>query len=665
MTEFTNLVPSSDQQSVSRTTIISFTILDGAQPAQISTLSVTISGTAAISSGLFVNGYSGNIAVGTGKYVVGIYPKSPNFFPRASKIDMYLEVKDSLNNTVSESYSFYTSGYIATPPAESTETATLTRTCDLSVPFFPPTDLGLRLAKDNGIGTEVQLEWVSGYPNDENNVVFYNIYVSTNRDLVFDGYPDFIVTDIGATVGGLSPGDTHFFGIRAAEFDPLVFTTSGMAMAGEDMFFYPVGALIDGYIEPTSMIITSNTTDGFPTSGILIVDTELIRYSSKSYSPVGFVVYPEGRGYVGTVATGHYDSTKITLYPGREEANTIIALATPTFQKPNYSLTYVLGDGYGADGYRDGYDGYAFYDGYLRFKQESIDSLTSDGTNNNESGAFSRFDYCGSWRAKSPQSFMQGQCGPSYFGGAQVRIDDDGYRHLVKVPNTTTHMLQREEMLLESTGEPFVLLRRMWTGMRCSCFMLRREHADARCPMCYGSGFVQGYIQFFNPRRSDRRILIRIDPATDDLNIVDRGGFEPMYEPDGWTMPFPQIKDRDVLIRFNENNTEAWRYEVLNVTRNKVLFTQMGAQKIKIKRMPKTDIIYQLPAVRDTSPYPATLATSVNSTAGILAHSHQIIVPEGANILTLKAATLESERHNHIIYNGKVQSVLNHTHILI
>lgn len=663
MANYINFTPSVNQQGVARTTVVSFTVLEGATGAQINTLGVTIDGYQAILNGVFVGGYNGNIYPSAGKYVVGVYPKKPDFLRSAAKIDVHMELLDAYNSLDSYDYSFYTAGYNAPPPEPIPSEPT--RACLRGFPFYPPTDLGLTAALDEGTGTEVALEWKQAHPFDEDNVVFYNIYYDTRRENVFDGYPDFLVTDVGATVGGLAPGDTHFFGLRAAEFDPLIFTTSGMSMAGPDMFFYPSDSMIDGYVGPTSMIVTANDTDGFPSSGILIVDTELIRYSSLSHSPVGFVVHPSGRGYAGTTAAGHHNNTRITMYPGREETNTIIAQATPSFQKPNYALTYVLGDGYGPDGYRDGYDGYAYHDGYLMYKQEPVNSLTTDGKNNDASGDFPRFDYCGTWRAMSPQSFMQGQCRQSYFGGAQVRIDEDGYRHLVKVPNTKVHMLQREELLLESTGEPFVLLRRMWTGIRCTCFMMRREHPDARCPVCFSTGFVQGYVQFFNPRRSDRRILVRIDPATDDLNIVDRGGLEPMYEPDGWTLPFPQVKDRDILIRFNPDNTEAWRYEVLHVTRNRVLFTQTGAQKMKIKRMPKTDIIYQYPVVRDTSPTPGSIITSVSSAPGLVPHTHEIIVPDGANMLTLKGATLESEGHNHIIYNGKVQSVLNHTHILV
>ena len=124
------------------------------------------------------------------------------------------------------------------------------------------------------------------------------------------------------------------------------------------------------------------------------------------------------------------------------------------------------------------------------------------------------------------------------------------------------------------------------------------------------------------------------------------------------------MKDRDVLVRFNEDNTEEFRYEVLDVTRQRVMFTQTGAQKFRMKRFPKTDIMYQFPVVRDTSPLPGTLTTTMSAASGIVPHAHEIIVPQGITVATLKAATLESEGHNHVIYNGVVQAVLGHTHTI-
>lgn len=651
MAEFTQIIPSPDQENVSRTTIINFTILG---VSQISTLSVSISGTFAIQNGAFVNGYSGNIAVGTGKYVVGIYPKAP-FLSRASKIDIHLEV-----DTDTEDYSFYTAGYASSTPEEVVN-PTAQRACDLNKPFFPPTDLGLRLAKDLGIGTEVKLEWEDAYPYNENNVVFYNIYVSTDRDLVFDGTPEFLAADNQATIYGLRPGDQYFFGVRVAEFNPNHIALSGRPQYGVDLYRF-VSTTCE-YFDDEALLIPADT-DGFPTFGILLIDDELVYYTSKQYSPSGFVVASNGRGFGNTFAEEHQSGSIITLYHGKEDGNTNIVQAVPSFQKPELALTYVLGDGYGNDGYRDGYDGYAFSDGYLRMRQQPFDNITTPGDNNDASGDFPPFDYCGTYRALSPASFMQGQCRGSYFGGAQVRIDNDGNRHLVKEPNIRTHMLQREELLLETTGEPFALLRRMWTGIRCPCVMMRREQADARCPLCYGVGFISGYVQFFNPRRSDRRILVRVDPSAEDVNLIDRGGLEPAYEPSAWTMAFPALKDRDVLVRFNPDNTSEFLYEILDVTRVRATFAQTGAQKFRMKRFPKTDIMYQWPVLRDVSPQPGAEETSTASASGINLHSHQYVVPNGVNLLQYRSSTLVSEGHNHIIINGKVQPTLGHTHEL-
>ena len=659
MAEFTKLIPSPDQQGVSRTTIISFTITGS---IQINTLGASINGTTAISNGLFINGYSGNIAAGSGQYVVGIYPKAPSFLPRASEISVHLQVLDNLSSLVESDFSFYTTGYAVTPSPIPT-TPTVIRSCDLAKPFFPPTDLGLRLVKDQGIGTEVKLEWESAYPNDENNVIFYNIYVSTERETVFDGYPDFFVEDNQAIISGLRPGDQYFFGVRVTEFNPSYTTTSGRSQVGLDLYRYYT-TQVDGYINDQDMFIPTSSVEGFSDFGILLVGDELIRYSSKQNAPSGFTVAANGRGFAGSYAEAHWSGSLVRLYAGKEDGNTIRVQSTPTFQKPNLAITYTLGDGYGADGYRDGYDGYAFQDGYLRLRQQPFDNITTPGTNNDNSGNFQRFDYCGTYRAQSPYSFMRGQCRGSYFGGAQVRIDGDGDRHLVKESDIRTHMLQREELLLESTGEPFVLIRRMWTGARCPCVMLRREHPDARCPLCFSSGFLQGFVQFFNPRRSDRRILVRIDPAADDLNIVDRGGLEPAYEPTAWTMAFPALKDRDILVRFNPDNTQEFIYEVLDVTRVRATFAQTGAQKFRMKRLPKTDILNQFPILRDAGPRPGTLETSQSSASGLVLHSHQIVVPESVNLLTYNVATLVSEGHNHIIVNGVIQQVIGHTHTI-
>ena len=45
-------------------------------------------------------------------------------------------------------------------------------------------------------------------------------------------------------------------------------------------------------------------------------------------------------------------------------------------------------------------------------------------------------------------------------------------------------------------------------------------------------------------------------------------------------------------MRFNEDGTEEYRYEILSVTRNKLFFSESGKQEFRMLRHDKTDVIY-------------------------------------------------------------------------
>jgi len=446
---------------------------------------------------------------------------------------------------------------------------------------------------------------------------------------------------------------------------------TGMRMAGSNLFFYPSGVTLNSSITKISTTIPVTSVSGFPASGVIRIEKEWVYYTGLQVSPPAFITTLLGRGYGTSLSAVHASGVAVKLWNGIEDENTTISQATPAWEKPNFAATWVLTDGYGFDGYRDGYDGYDDYyshgaganqnldgvDGYWRYHQETIDSLNTDLTNNDNSGDFPPMDYCRTYRTKSPAMFWKGQGSGTYFGGLQWR---DGY--MIQETNIRNHMLQREELLLETTGEPMVLLRRLWTGIRCICFRHRREHPGARCPICYGTSFQGGYTQFFNTRRSDKRILVRVDPTTEDLNIGDKEGLDPLYEPNSWTLPFPGIRDRDMLIRFNENNTEEFRYEILNVQRNRAFFGASGAQKFQMKRLPKTDIIYQFRAQRDMSKYPFTRATTSSSARGIVSHNHTIVLKPGVSLVNYNGITSQSIGHVHKIINGQVEFILGHTH---
>jgi hypothetical protein len=657
MATFTRFTPTPEQTEVPRTTLVGFTVMLDAYGAQMNTLAVLLGTNQVISSGVFVNGFSGNVFTGVGKYVVGIYPKGPSYLPAASEITVAISVLDSYGDTDAYGFSFYTSGYV--PPPTPPPDPSTGRACLEGKPFFISNNAGLQAALDEGIGTEAKLEWNEASPYDENNYVVYNVYLAQKRIDVFENPPRFIVTAQQAIIGGFPPGGMQHFGVRATEVVPTISSLSGLRQVGQSMYAYPQTTL-DGYLPTAELSITVDSVDGFPAFGVLEIDTELIRYLSIQQFPPAFITDATGRGYLATTDESHLSGSTVGLWRGSEDGNTIIAQALPSFQKPNYALTWVLGDGYGPDGYRDGYDGYdTTGDGYFFPRQVKRDDITTSGVNNDSLGDFPAFDYCGTYRRLAPVDFWQGQCIGSYFGGVQ-RINGQ----VVRGNNILTQTLQREEMLLETDGEPFVLMRRLWTGIRCSCFMLRREHADARCPVCFGVGFVGGFEQFINPRRPDGRILIRVDPAAEDLKIGDKDGLTPDYKPSNWTMAFPALKDRDVLIRFNANNTEEFRYEILDVTRVRSFFGQSGVQKFNMQRFVRTDIIYQYPAQRDMSPHSTTIITGISAGPGIPSHSHNLALPSGANLSSINGTTSISERHGHIVRQGSVLLVLGHTHSL-
>lgn len=186
---------------------------------------------------------------------------------------------------------------------------------------------------------------------------------------------------------------------------------------------------------------------------------------------------------------------------------------------------------------------------------------------------------------------------------------------------------------------------------------------------CFGTGFVTGYEQFFNSRRSDGRILVRPSPANDDLKFYN-AGLESEIIIDFWTIGYPAIKDRDFIIRFNPDGTEEFRYEVLDVTRNKLFGQQFGGQKFKAQRVRKSDPIYMWRAIRSTATMPQTLATSIGFLRGpggtTIPHTHDIVINEGiVSLGQVNQTTSVSEDHNHEIIDGVVQEKLGHTHTIV
>ena len=408
-------------------------------------------------------------------------------------------------------------------------------------------------------------------------------------------------------------------------------------------YVYPETILAENIDNETSRIPLIDVSE-FPTIGMLKIGIELIQYSNVDY--VNNIIYGI-RGYYDSHITIHntdgydgyyYEDPVVRLFAGFEDQNSIVISTEPRFEYPEFPYTE-------ADGYR----------------QVIKDILTTDLIASDESTeTIPEYDYTG-YHQTSIVDYFSGNCIGSYAGGEYGC--SDGYK--IRGLNIQTVNNQRQEMLLNITGEPVVLLKRLWTGIKCNCYRSNQEYNEGRCPTCFSTSFVGGYQQFYNPKRSDGRILVRFDATVEDL-APKPIGLEQSFTPNCWTTVTPAIKDRDVIIRFDQDGVEEFRYEIINVTRNKLLFSLSGGQKFAVYRVDKTDTIYQWRAFNNTANEPYKTNTTLGILRGYGPHTHEIVLNEGIiNINLINETTAVMAGHNHPIIDGVVQEVLGHTHEII
>lgn len=359
-----------------------------------------------------------------------------------------------------------------------------------------------------------------------------------------------------------------------------------------------------------------------------------------------------GRGYDNTPVTPHF----INGFDGYHFHNPLVSLftlaesrlydniyaCTSRFEYPNFPFTII-------DGYR----------------QVPVDYLSTDDSAADAANVtFPMYDYCGYHRT-DPVQLLNGTCVGSYFGGQQGGIDANGNYSIFRGLSLEDQNTQRQDVELSVTGQPAVLIKRQQTGITCSCYLSTSEYPDDRCPFCYGTKFVFGYEQYFNPRESDGRIQVRLGPTAENLKMQE-GGLESTFPLDMWTLTVPTIKTRDVIVLFDQDDNESFRYEVGDVVRNTIILGLDGGQHLKTFRIRKTDPAYQIRIFADTSNFPQTLNTTLGFTPGIPPHSHTIVVNEGILAVSqINQTTGLSQGHSHPIINGVVMTVLGHSHTII
>ena len=532
-------------------------------------------------------------------------------------------------------------------------------TCFIPRPRYPnPPFQGIAFANYQGDGYTVELRWFKAVSNSTDFIIAYNIYYSSIREDVFTEGVKFAVIDPDQTSGFLNefkPGDVVYFAVRGTLHDAQRISLSGLPSTGNGCRIYPDGMLLSS-ITDTDLKIPVSDIDLFPPFGVIQIGAELIAYQnidlpSSSLCLDGY----SSRGLFGTEPRLHmpdgydgvrtYDNPLVRIFEGFEDDNNSVVLTHIKFAHPNHAHT-------DADGYRT-----------------QTDKVTTDlSSSEADQIDFPGFDFAG-YRRTDPVALLRGDCLGSYYGGEHFCADGyEGVGRQIRGLGIDDFNNQREEVLLSLTGEPMVLVRRLWEGITCSCVSNTRETPEHRCGRCFGTGFVTGYQQFYNSRRSDSRILVHFDPAPEDLIPMD-SGLESEYKPNAWTLSTPIVKDRDFLIRFNKDDTEEFRYEILNVTRNKILLNNVGGQKFVMQRIRRTDPIYQWRAFRNTATMPQTITTSigmVSGPGGIAPHIHNIVINENTvSLVQINQTTDVAQGHSHDIINGEVSEVLGHTHTIV
>ena len=512
------------------------------------TLFATLNGATVYSSGSFLSPFAGgqSSAVVTGNQLEFII--DPEEFLRNGEYSIVLEVSDISGAKLKKVIKF-----------------SVAYTGVVLPPVFPQGGFlgfyqGIKRVADVGNGADIDLEWstpVSRFYNSDINSI---IYYSTDRLSVFDSYPKYFVdpTITSATISGFRVGTGYYFAVRAMESYKGTIDSTGMVEVQPGVFQVPEKVKLTEVLSDSEYTISADSTAGYPESGFLLINYEVIKYNAIDRINNKFFIPSGGRGLNETTPAYHDIDSDVGLFLLCQDDNQVIIYGTASYQDPV------------STGRQDNSIGIIVPD-FSDFERMQHDGL----------------DHCGyhkplPWEALNNKN----DCG-TYLGG-----EYNGFRGI----DIFQRAMDREEELMENVGEKCILMRRKWAGETCSCVTLRRQHPKVRsCRFCYGTGFVDGYDQIFNMRRQDQRVMIRFYEAQEDLKLGDHSHLSQDFQPTALALFKPIIKDRDIIVRFDFTGDIEYIYEVLNVNRERFVFNKYGRQKLSIIRLDKTDILYQLP----------------------------------------------------------------------
>lgn len=513
------------------------------------TLKMTINGANIYNSGEFISPFVGNessLVSSDGKLEVTIDPEE---FIRDGDYNLRIQLEDVAGNKINQVIQFSVRYTGIVLPAVFPQGG------------FVGFSQGITRVVDDGNGSDIDIFWsvpISRYYGSDIHTL---LYYSKNRLDIFDSMPKYIVTAsiLTATLDGFDLGTGYYFAARAMESYKDSIDINGMSEKSTGVYVVPDETTLVEILNIDDYTISVTSTSGYPESGFLLIDDEVIKYNAINGAENKFVIPSDGRGLNNSDPAYHDVGSSVKMFLLCQDDNNVIIYGSASFQEPtlqtgrqNNSIGFIVPN-------------------FSDFERMEHDGL----------------DHCG-YHSPLPWQTLNNKndCG-SYLGGIY-----NGFRGM----DIFQRAMDREEELMESVGEKCVLLKRIWSGETCSCVTSKRQHPKIRsCKFCYGTGYIGGYEQVLNLRRADQMVMIRFYEATEDLKLGDHSHLSQEFQPTALALFKPIIKDRDIIVRFDFTGDIEYIYEVLNVNRERFVFNKYGRQKLSIIRLDKTDILYQVP----------------------------------------------------------------------
>lgn len=480
--------------------------------------------------------------------------------------------------------------------------------CALTKPTWPD-GIGIKRVEDLGIGTSVRLEWNDASIPAGFSDLYFNIYRTDNLTdmLKFGTLPIAFSTATTGIIPDLNPGKSNYFAVKAS-YQLQNLQLSGFDLLSPNVYAYPAVTTVqqgDGYWnEDETGTLTVSSTEGYPLSGFLQIRSEVMQYSSITSTTFNII---ERDVFTMDLVEDYPNGTPLAFFRGVQDTNRNYYRTVPSWDAARDVPWMPLPDGYNGIP-ADGYNGAAYgqdADGYRAAIDDILNEDLSDFEDDKTDDDL--LDRCTYHRENWDNLFSRNQCG-TYSGGQRTMvIPGVNNGNPVAVGggiDVWEHATKTEEDLLSKTGDYFVLLRRKWEGRKCPRLSIRSEHPHARCGTCYGTTFQGGYDRYPNPRlvhqgqtNPNGFIMVRVDPYDDEIRLNDRG-LEEDVTISGWTISIPQLKKRDILIRYIYDRSsglfvESFRYEILKVNRNRLLFNENGKQTLSLRRLDPTREIYK------------------------------------------------------------------------